>query len=250
MVQDIQVSSGFPPVSMEQEPQGRHSDERYKMSKKALPELLPTFFNTIASPVSQVLAPPRVSVDSYPQNVQTSPLPQGLQQNEVLTRVEALSDEPPSLEVYIAYAYQDEEYFKVIKKLLVTVTHQVQGCKIYCLESEVARSNKWRGETYLTTAHLILLLVSSDFLNSEFCYCPDMKSVVDKHKDGYGNVCILPIIVKFAESQLEGAPFGCLEALPTDHIPIEDSPNKNRIYDEIFKEIKQTVMKLKPFLKK
>jgi hypothetical protein len=182
--------------------------KRYAVSKDVLQDPFILFSNIAVPPTSQILAPPRVSIDSSPQSVQTSPSSQALQQTEVLTLRETLSDEPPSIEVYTAYAYQDEVYFKVIKRLLQTLA--LQGWRIYCLESEVVRSREWRDREYLTTAHLILLLISGGFLSSPFCYCDDMRSVVSKHGNG---VFVVPIIVEYAESQLSGAPFGCLGIL-------------------------------------
>jgi hypothetical protein len=140
---------------------------------------------------------------------------------------------------------QDEEYFKGIKRLLHTL--YLQGWKIYCTENEVVRSGEWQDKEYLTTAHLILLLVSGDFLSSPFCYCDEMRCAVSKHGNG---VFVVPILVEYAEAQLIDAPFGCLDPLPGDRIPIANSRSKKRVYDQIFAEIKQRLRALQPYLRR
>ncbi len=151
------------------------------------------------------------------------------------------------IEVYTAYAYQDEQYYQDIEGLLETIN--MQGGKISCHQSEVSRSVTWEGTDYLTTAHLILLLVSRDFLRSRFCYCPDMiKAVEEKHGNG---VFVVPIIVRPAPRQLEGAPFGSLDSLPTDREAISryyDRGQKEEVLDTIFDGIVEKLEKLKPYI--
>jgi hypothetical protein len=64
----------------------------------------------------------------------------------------------------------------------------------------------------LGTADLVLLLVSPDFVNSDYCYCTEMGAALRRHEKG--GVSVIPIILRpvdWAET-----PFGKLLALPRD----------------------------------
>lgn len=73
-----------------------------------------------------------------------------------------------------------------------------------------------RVRSALEKAELIALLVSPDFMASDYCYDIEMQTAVARHEKGQARV--IPIIVR--ESQWHAAPFGRLVALPTDGKPI------------------------------
>lgn len=68
----------------------------------------------------------------------------------------------------------------------------------------------------LENAELVALLVSPDFLASDYCYDVEMQAAVARHEKGEARV--VPIIVR--DCQWQRTPFGRLMALPTDGRPI------------------------------
>ncbi len=89
----------------------------------------------------------------------------------------------------------------------------------------------------LNTADLILLLVSPDFLHSEYCYSKEMTRALERHENG--SACVVPIILRHVD--YEGTPFSKLLALPTDGRPITDRKWHNR--DEAFLDVAQGIRK-------
>lgn len=73
-------------------------------------------------------------------------------------------------------------------------------------------------EKHLDTADIILLLVSSDFMNSDYCYGIEMKRALERHERNEARV--IPVILRPVHWQ--EAPFGNLQALPTDAKPVTD----------------------------
>lgn len=69
---------------------------------------------------------------------------------------------------------------------------------------------------HLNTAQIILLLVSPDFMASDYCYGVEMKKALERHERGEAD--IIPVILRPVYWQ--GAPFGSLQALPTDAKPV------------------------------
>jgi hypothetical protein len=68
----------------------------------------------------------------------------------------------------------------------------------------------------LEAAEIILLLVSPDFLASDYCYDVEMTRALERHKSG--EAAVIPIILRPCD--WHGAPFGRLKALPTDGKPV------------------------------
>lgn len=68
----------------------------------------------------------------------------------------------------------------------------------------------------LENAEIVALVVSPDFLASDYCYDVEMKEAVRRHERG--NARVIPIIAR--QCQWHGAPFGRLKAVPDDGKPI------------------------------
>lgn len=96
-------------------------------------------------------------------------------------------------------------------------------------------------ETHLKTAHLILLLISPDFLASDYCYSTEMKQAMERHRTG--EVYVLPIIMRPTADWKE-APFGKLQALPRNEKPVDTWENRNIAYVEIVDGIRNTLEKM------
>ena len=94
------------------------------------------------------------------------------------------------------------------------------------------------GLYHLNTANIILLLISPDFVHSEYCYSVEMTRALERQKNGMARV--VPIILRHVE--YEGAPFSHLQALPTGAIPVTDRKWRSR--DEAFLDIAQGIRKI------
>src|SRR6266487_2347913 len=68
----------------------------------------------------------------------------------------------------------------------------------------------------LNSAHIILLLISSHFMASEYCYGIEMQRALERHDAGTARV--LPILLRPVD--WTEAPFSKLQMLPTDAKPV------------------------------
>ena len=96
-------------------------------------------------------------------------------------------------------------------------------------------------DKHLNTANIILLLVSADFLASDYCYTIEMKRAMERHKKG--SAVVIPIILR--ECDWQTAPFGDLEALPKDAKPVTSWRDKDKAFTDIAKGIRRTIESLK-----
>lgn len=102
-------------------------------------------------------------------------------------------------------------------------------------DRKIGAGEEWRGEIdkHLDTAHIILLLISPDFISSDYCWDIEVKQAMERHRAGEARV--IPVILRPVD--WSGAPFSELQALPKDARPITKWQNR----DEAFKNIAQGV---------
>ncbi len=137
----------------------------------------------------------------------------------------------PPIEIYTAYAQSDERFYNKIKDQL-DILH-IQGKRISCHASEITYSTTWRKSNHLQTAHLILLLVSTTFLKSSFCYSKQVCQAVERHRTDK-LCCVMPVILHpLSDGLLQGTPFGELDFLPTNRKAISEWNNSHKAYKNI-----------------
>ncbi|ABA56536.1 TIR (plasmid) [Nitrosococcus oceani ATCC 19707] len=87
----------------------------------------------------------------------------------------------------------------------------------------------------LENADITLLLVSPDFLASDYCYDVEMTRALERHEEG--NAKVIPVILRPCD--WHSARFGKLLATPTDGKPVTKFPDKDEAFLEIVKAIKR-----------
>lgn len=91
----------------------------------------------------------------------------------------------------------------------------------------------------LEEADIILLLVSPDFLASEYCYAVEMERAMERHRAGEARV--IPVILR--RSDWHDAPFGKLNATPPDGKPIRSYADLDEAFHDVTKAIKAALPK-------
>jgi TIR domain len=86
----------------------------------------------------------------------------------------------------------------------------------------------------LELADIILLLVSADFLASDYCYGVEMARALERHRSGAARV--IPVILRPCD--WHQAPFGTLLASPTDGRPVTKFPDPDDAFLDITKAIR------------
>jgi hypothetical protein len=71
-------------------------------------------------------------------------------------------------------------------------------------------------DEHINTDNIILLLVSADFLASEYCYDIEMTRAMERH--ALGEAIVIPVILRACD--WKHAPFGKLKGVPEDGKPI------------------------------
>ena len=102
---------------------------------------------------------------------------------------------------------------------------------------------------HFNTAHIILLLISSDFLASDYCYSIEMTRALKRHEAG--EVRVIPILLRPVD--WEHAPFAQLQVLPQNAVPVTSWKNQDLAFQDIAiqlrKVIEEVQMSLPPIKK-
>jgi TIR domain len=135
-----------------------------------------------------------------------------------------LMEQKVPLKMFYCYAHEDypllkrlENHLSVLKRLYNIVSW---------FDQAITPGMEWKKEidAQLNTADIILLLVSPDFMASDYCYGVEMKRAIERHERGEAKV--IPIILYPIGWQ--DTPLGKLQALPRSGKPVVDSSWGNR----------------------
>ncbi|SRR6266566_7468172 len=137
-----------------------------------------------------------------------------------------------SVEIFISYAHEDESYLKDLTKHLELLVRR--GSIRPWSDANIDAGMEWKKaiDTHLDTAQVFLLLISANFMASEYCYGIEMKRAVERHE--HGGARVIPIILSaISKHEWETAPFSKLQALPKDAKPIKRWRDREEAYASI-----------------
>ena len=92
-------------------------------------------------------------------------------------------------------------------------------------------------DSHIDTADVILLLISPDFIASDYCYEREMKRALERHEGGDARV--IPVILRPCD--WHDLPFGRLLATPRDGRPITKWPNTDEAFQDVVRAIKEAL---------
>jgi len=144
--------------------------------------------------------------------------------------------------IFFSYSHRDEALRDELEKHLSILRRQgfietwhdrriVAGAE---LDHEISQN--------LETADVILLLVSSDFLASDYCYDVEMIRAMERHAAGEARV--IPVILRPCD--WHDAPFGKLLATPLDGKAVMRFPTLDDAFVEVVADIKQALRQMGP----
>ncbi len=138
--------------------------------------------------------------------------------------------------LFYCYAHEDKLLRNELAKHLAALKRL--GLIAEWCDRDIGAGEEWQKEIdkHLNAADIILLLISPDFIHSDYCYSVEMLNALERHRAE--NARVIPIILRPVD--WEGMPFGKLQALPTEGKPITSWRNR----DEAFRDVTQGVRKV------
>jgi hypothetical protein len=126
--------------------------------------------------------------------------------------------------VFYSYSHKDKKLRKELGAHLKALEHENLIRSWH--DRMIAPGDEWASEIdkHLDEADIILLLVSSDFISSEYCWGAEMARAIERYNAGEAR--IIPVIIR--KCVWQGTAFGKLQALPDTGLAVDDSKRERR----------------------
>ncbi len=140
-----------------------------------------------------------------------------------------------SAKVFISYSHKDVKYVELLQAHLSPLKRE------FIIETwfdrKIQAGDSWDKEIHsaLVSADIILMMISADFLASDYCYDMEVKKALTMHD--VGEAVVIPIILRPCDWL--SAPFSKLQALPRDGKPLSSFSNIDEAFLQITLEIRR-----------
>ncbi len=143
----------------------------------------------------------------------------------------------PPLNIFYSYAPEDIELRNELNKHLSALRRRGLISEWYDRDIQAGSDWRYEADVRLEAAHIILLLISSDFMHSDYCYSVEMNHALRRLRSG--EVRIIPIILRSVD--WEGTPIAPLSVLPSGGIPIMSWQNRDEAFSDVAKSIRKII---------
>lgn len=152
------------------------------------------------------------------------------------TRKVRLEHEGP-VTLFYSYAHKDERLRDELETHLKLL--QRRGLITAWYDRKIEAGEEWKQKINdnLESADIILLLISADFIASEYCYEKEMKRALERHNTGEAHV--IPIIVR--DVNWAKTPFSRLQVLPKDGLAVTQWPLKDSAWRNVAEGIERVI---------
>ena len=144
--------------------------------------------------------------------------------------------------LFYSYSHADEALRDELDKHLTMLRRQnlIEPWHDRCIPA----GSEWAGEIdeNLESADVILLLVSADFLTSNYCYEIEMNRAMERHEQG--DATVIPVILRPCDWQ--SAPFGRVQGAPKNAEPITTWKNQDEAFVDAARYIRKVVEQPNP----
>jgi len=144
------------------------------------------------------------------------------------------------ISLFYSYAHADTELRDELDKHLSSLRRGGFITQWYdrCISAGTDRAEQTN--QHLNTADIILLLISSDFLDSDYCYSREMSHALERHNRGEARV--IPVLLRHVD--WENSPIGHLQILPRNTSPVTDWPNRDLAFKDIALQLRAVIKDL------
>lgn len=161
---------------------------------------------------------------------------------------EAAADAGVALRLFTSYAHEDESYRDTLQKSLNVM--KLRGVIEDWTDRALVGGDKWDQEINenLEKAHIIVLLVSPDFMNSQYILTKEMGRAMERSKAG--EAVVVPVLVRIT-NDWDMLGLGSLQALPTkpgaptELLPVKKWDDPDEAWDCVITGLRRTIEKFR-----
>jgi hypothetical protein len=147
--------------------------------------------------------------------------------------------DPAGLKLFCSYSHRDEPLWDELSKHLRLLERQ--GLVRTWHDRQIGAGDLWKQsiDRNLKDADIILLLISADFLASDYCFDIEMKTALERH--AAEEALVVPVILRPVDWR--GTPFRGLQSLPRDGKAVTTFENLDTAFEQVAAGIRAAIEK-------
>jgi len=147
----------------------------------------------------------------------------------------SLKPEPARAKVFISYSREDAEYREQLEKHLKTL--QREGLIEIWHDQKIQAGKDWNAAitAHLAEADIVVLLISVEFINSDYAYEREMSFALERAERGQS--VVFPILISSCDWR--GLPIAALQVYPDGGKPVDKRSNRNEAWTRIIRSFRR-----------
>jgi len=143
------------------------------------------------------------------------------------------------VKAFISYSHKDEALRNELESHLAMLRRS--GVIETWNDRRIVAGTEFDSEidAHLESSQLILMLISADFLSSNYCYDIEMGRAMQKHSEG--SAVVIPVILRPCD--WHSSPFKNIMATPTDAKPVTMFGNQDEAFTNVAKDVRRAAEK-------
>lgn len=152
----------------------------------------------------------------------------------------SLKNSVAPIEVFVSYTHKDEAFKDVLHTHLSNLIRQ-EKISIW-QDRAIEAGAMWESEinARLESSSIILLLITRDFMASDYCYNVELKRAIERSNEGTARA----IAIILEPCDWKDAPFSNLQVLPKDAKAVTTWDNEQTAWVNVVNEIRRVVATL------
>ena len=152
-----------------------------------------------------------------------------------------MSSDVTAVDVFFSYCHLDEVLRDALETHLALLKRE--GAIHSWHDRRIGAGREWENEIdrHLESADLVLLLISPDFIASDYCFDREMGRALERHAAGAARV--VPVILRPTDWQT--AAFAALQALPKDGKAITTWRNRDEAFVDVVRGLRSVIAELR-----
>jgi len=222
-----------------------HRDIRNLQPQEMVP--LPDYPNAVV-PYEKLLAMEQAGINKFPEfadgkviEVNVPEMLNGVDLEGTRRRERIMEEQRDAVRLFYSYSHKDETMRNELETHLKLL--QRQGLIDTWHDRKIEAGEEWKRkiDENLERADIILLLVSADFIASDYCYEIEMKRALERHEKDEARV--IPVILR--DCKWNNTPFAKLQALPKDSKAVKKWTDKDSAWRNVAEGIERVVEEIR-----
>lgn len=144
------------------------------------------------------------------------------------------------IHIFFSYAHEDEKFREELEKHLAFLKRDKKIIEWH--DRRLLAGSNWEKEIIdnIDQAQIIVMLMSPDFISSDYCSETESKRALERHSRE--EAIVVPVIIR--PCLWTQTPFKNLQALPKDGVPVSTFKNHDEAWLEVAKGLLKVINKL------